>query len=253
MHAIILAAGRGSRLSRLNPDQRPKCLLEVGGRSLLARQLELLGNSGIRRVDIVVGYGAARIQEEVASLALRPDICFHFNPRFEEGSTISLWAAHETLMHGDHVLLLDADVVCHPAVLDALVGTTLENCFLLDRDFEAGDEPVKIAVKDGTIIEFRKQLPEGLDYDILGESVGLFRFGPGTARRIAERCASFDADGLADSPHEEVLRAELLDRPREFGYEDVTGMPWIEIDYDEDLDKARKRVLPAIRRDYPGF
>lgn len=219
----------------------------------MSRQLQLLDEYGIKRADIVVGYEADRIVQEISTLSLRPEISFHYNPRFEQGSTISLRAAQETLEAGVEVLLLDADVLFHPAVLGALVETREDNCFLLDRNFEPGDEPVKIAVKDGTIIEFRKQLADGLAYDLLGESVGLFRFGPETARRIAERCASFDADGLADSPHEEVLRAELLDRPREFGYEDVTGLPWIEIDFDEDLDRARKLILPAIRRDCPKF
>lgn len=253
MHAIILAAGRGSRLSKLNPDQRPKCLLEVGGRTLLSRQLQLLNARGIRRASLVVGYEADRIVEEVAKLALRPEIAFHYNPRFEQGSTISLSAARETLTSGDEVFLLDADVLCHPSVLDALVESTLENCFLLDREFERGDEPVKIAVKDGTMVDFRKHLPDGLEYDFLGESVGLFRFGPVAARRIAERCADFDAEGLADTPHEEVLRAELLDRPQAFGYEDVTGLPWIEIDFDEDLERARKQILPAIQKDFPEY
>lgn len=253
MHAIILAAGRGSRLLRLNPDQRPKCLLEVGGRSLLSRQLQLLDARGIRRADLVLGFEADRIVEEVARLAPRPEVAFHYNPRFEQGSTISLWAAQETLTAGVSVLLLDADVLFHPAVLDALVETKVENCFLLDREFEPGDEPVKIAVRDGAMIEFRKQLPGGLEYDILGESVGLFRFGPEAARRIANRCAAFEAEGLADSPHEEVLRAELLDRPGEFGYVDITGLPWIEIDFDEDLRKAREEVLPAIHQACPEF
>lgn len=253
MHAIILAAGHGSRLAQFNPDQRPKCLIDIGGKSLLARQLAMLSDCGIPRADLVVGYEADRIVEEVASLRQRPDVSFHYNPRFGQGSVISLWAAHDTLSAGDAVLLCDGDVLCHPAVLERLVRTEIENCFLLDREFEPGDEPVKIAVKDGTMVEFRKQLSEALEYDTLGESVGLFRFGPDCARRIAERCAEFDAEGLADAPHEEVLRAELLERPRDFGYEDITGLPWIEIDFAEDVAKANEAILPAIRRDHPGF
>lgn len=253
MHAIILAAGRGSRLARLNPDHRPKCLLDVGGRSLLDRQLHLLDACGVQSTTLVVGYEADRISDEIAKLALKTEVALRYNPRFELGSALSLWTAQEILTAGEDVFLLDADVLCHPAVVQALVATEAENCLLLDRDFEPGDEPVKIAVRDGEIVEFRKKIPDGLAYDLLGESVGLFRFGPETARRIAQRCAAFESAGLADSPHEDVLRAEFLDRPGEFTYEDVTGFPWIEIDFDEDLDKARMQVLPAIRRDYPEF
>ena len=90
MHAIILAAGRGSRLEQHDPDSSPKCLLEFGGRSLLARHLDILYRLGIRQADVVVGYQANRVIEHISTLASRPDIAFHFNPRFEEGSVTSL-------------------------------------------------------------------------------------------------------------------------------------------------------------------
>ena len=93
MHAIILAAGRGSRLAGHNPDARPKCLMEFGGRSLLARHLELLQQQRVQRVDLVVGYEADQVIEHVAELMVRPEVAFHFNPRFLQGSVISLLAA----------------------------------------------------------------------------------------------------------------------------------------------------------------
>jgi choline kinase len=148
---------------------------------------------------------------------------------------------------------MDADVLYHPAILQRLVETAIENCYLLDRDFAPGDEPVKIAVRDGVMVEFRKQLASGLQYDTLGESVGFFRFGADCAAAIASRCAQYDAEGLADAPHEEALRDELLARPGDFGFEDVSGLPWIEIDFPEDVARAAEEVLPAIRADYPDF
>ena len=85
MHAIILAAGRGSRLAEHNPAGHPKCLMEFGGRSLLARHLDILYQQGIRQADLVVGYEADRIIDHVGTLASRPDVAFHFNPRYELG------------------------------------------------------------------------------------------------------------------------------------------------------------------------
>ena len=90
MHAIILAAGRGSRLAEHNPDRLPKCLLELGGRSLLARHLGLLYRFGVRHSDLVIGYEADRIVDHVGKLASRPEVGFHFNPRYELGSVLSL-------------------------------------------------------------------------------------------------------------------------------------------------------------------
>jgi len=253
MHAIILAAGRGRRLEQHNSDGLPKCLMEFGGRSLLARHLDILYRLGIRQTDIVVGYEADRVVEHIATLASRPDIAFHFNPRFEEGSVLSLWAAQETLTSGQPVIVMDADVLYHPGILQRLVQTKKENCYLLDRDFLPGDEPVKIAVRGGMMVEFSKQMASGLSYDLLGESVGFFRFGPACAATVAEECAIFDTEGLGDAPHEEVLRNVLLANPGSFGFEDVTGLPWIEIDFPEDVVRASDQILPAIRNDFPDF
>jgi choline kinase len=253
MRAIILAAGRGSRLAEHNPGELPKCLLEFGGHSLLARHLDLLNRAGISQVEIVSGYEADRIIDHIGTLMLRPAVAFHFNPRYEQGSVISLWAAREALTAGHPVLVMDADVLYHPEILLRLVSTDIENCYLLDRKFEMGPEPVKIAVRDGRLVEVRKQLDESLDYDFLGESVGFFRFGPECARTIAEECARFDAEGLADAPHEEALRNILLAEPDSYGFEDVTGLPWIEIDFPEDVIRARDEILPAICADLDAF
>jgi choline kinase len=253
MHAVILAAGRGSRLSEHNPDGLPKCLMEFGGCSLLARHLDLLYRLGVRQADLVVGYEADRIIDHVGTLASRPDVAFHFNPRYELGSVLSLWAAQETLNSGHPVLVMDADVLYHPGILQRLTETRIENCYLLDREFVPGDEPVKIAVQGGVMVEFRKQLAAGLEYDTLGESVGFFRFGPECAGTIARECARFDVEGLGDAPHEEALRNVLLSSPELFGFEDVSGLPWIEIDFPEDVLRAGDEILPAIRADFPDF
>jgi choline kinase len=253
MHAIILAAGRGSRLAEHNPDGLPKCLIELGGRSLLARHLDLLYQLGVYRVDLVLGYEADRIIEHIGKLASRPEVSFHFNPRYESGSVLSLLAAKETLEAGEPVLVMDADVLYHPQILRTLIETKVQNCYLLDRDFIDGDEPVKIAIRDAVMVEFRKKLASGLRFDTIGESVGFFRFGPECAAIIAAECGRFEAEGLGDAPHEEALRNVLLANPVQFGFEDVTGLPWIEIDFPEDVDRAAGEILPAIRRDFAGF
>jgi len=253
MQAIILAAGRGSRLAEHNPRGQPKCLMEFGGRSLLDRHLELLNQLGVRKADLVIGYEADRIIEQVGTLFSRPDVAFHFNPKYELGSVLSLLAARETLEAGAPVIVMDADVLYHPAILQALLDTDVENCYLLDREYADGDEPVKIAVRDGLMVEFRKQLAAGLRYDSLGESVGFFRFGAECAAAIAAECCRFDEEGLGDAPHEEALRNVLLRQPESFGFEDVSGLPWIEIDFPEDVVRAESEVLPAIRADFPDF
>ncbi len=253
MHAIILAAGRGNRLSEFNPDGRPKCLLEFGGRSLLARQLDILFQLGVRQVTLVVGYEADLIIDHVGTLASRPEVAFVYNPAFTLGSVLSLLAAKAAMTSGETVLVLDADVLFHPQIMQSLIESSQQNCFLIDRDFAQGDEPVKIAIHQGQMVEFRKKLADGLEYDSLGESVGFFKFNSECAAEIAQTCADYKTEGLLDAPHEEVLRDVLLAQPSMFACEDVSGLPWLEVDFPEDVERAIKQILPAIRKDLADF
>lgn len=253
MHAIILAAGRGNRLADFNPDGRPKCLLDFGGRSLLARQLDILFQLGVNKVTLVVGYEADLIIEHVATLTSRPEVAFVYNPAYEQGSVLSLLAAREVMTTNDTVLVLDADVLFHPQIMQRLIDSPHQNCFLIDRDFVAGDEPVKIAIHKGKMVEFRKKLPEDLEFNTLGESVGFFKFDGNIAVKIAQVCNGYLKEGLLDAPHEEALRDILLALPRAFAYEDVSGLPWLEVDFPEDIERAIKQILPAIRQDITGF
>ncbi len=82
-----------------------------------------------------------------------------YNPAFIKGSVLSLLAAHEVMTSGDTVLVLDADVLFHPRIMQRLIESPHQNCYLIDRDFAAGDEPVKIAIDQGQMVEFRKTLP----------------------------------------------------------------------------------------------
>jgi choline kinase len=253
MHAIILAAGQGNRLSEFNPDARPKCLLEFGGKSLLSRQLDSLFSCGVSQVTLVVGYEADQIIDHVGALSSRPDVAFVYNPAYTDGSVLSLLAARDAMAGDTSVLVLDADVLFHPQIMRILVDSSIPNCYLIDRDFVAGDEPVKIAVQQGKMVEFRKKLPADLEYDTLGESVGFFKFSGECAVRIAHTCSAYKAEGLLDAPHEEALRDVLLAQPSDFDCEDVTGLPWLEVDFPEDVERAIKHILPAIRNDHPDY
>ena len=241
MHAILLAAGVGRRLHQ----ERPKCLLEFGGVSLLARHCRNLTACGVDNLTVCVGYAAEQIAAALGALAA-PRALLHFNPLFTLGSTLSLWCTRATLACADDVLVMDADVLYHPDILQRLVSSPMRNCFLMDRDFAPGDEPVKLCVNAGRIVELRKRVAEGLRYDMIGESVGFFKFGADTALRLARLIDAYVADGRRDQPHEEALRDLALDDEVEIGVEDISGLPWLEIDLPEDLERAAHDILPRL-------
>ncbi|MEQ8231544.1 MAG: phosphocholine cytidylyltransferase family protein [Gammaproteobacteria bacterium] len=242
MQAIILAAGIGSRLGPAHPG--PKCLLEFGGRSLLARHFDELARLGIDDVTLVLGHAEGAIRDAARAAAAHTPLV-HLNPDYREGSMLSLWYARHALLSGSDVLLMDADVLYDPRILTRLVESPHANCFLLDRDFTPGDEPVKICLDDGRIVEFRKRVAPGLRYNSLGESVGFFKFDADTATRLAGIVSRYVAGGGRAEPHEEALR-DLALASDAIGVEDVTGLAWIEIDFPADVIRATQEILPAI-------
>jgi choline kinase len=127
-------------------------------------------------------------------------------------------------------------------------GDKSVNRLLIDREFEAGEEPVKVCVSHGAVVEFRKKVAPDLTYDTIGESVGFFRYSESGARRLATLVAQYVDSGRANMPHEEAVRDQLLEHRQPFEITDVTGAPWIEIDFNEDVARATRDVLPQLGR-----
>ena len=247
MRAIILAAGRGLRLQQADGRQLPKCLLQFGGMSLLERHLRVLKSVGVDDVVLALGYRHELIEAELDRLRWQPRPGIVLNPRFELGSVLTVHMAASAITGVGDVLLMDADVLYDVRIATALVaGERPVNRVLIDRDFEAGDEPVKLCVRGGVPIELRKMPAPDLTYDTIGESIGFFRFDKAGAQRLADLAATFVARDCAHMPHEEAVRDLLLERSQIFDVADVTGAPWIEIDFPTDVVRAAHEVLPQL-------
>jgi len=247
MKAVMLAAGIGWRLG----DQGrkiPKCLLQFGGETLLERHLRILEQADVMQAYVGVGYQADTVTQALNATRTLVHTSTVFNSDFERGNVVTLAALADFMGGQEPVLLMDADVLYDARMMARLTESRHENCFLLDRDFEAGDEPVKLCIENGHPVEFSKVLADGLSYDTIGESVGFFRLSGAMAERVAAGCKRYVAAGRDDEMYEAVLRDLLLEAaPGTFGYEDVTGLPWIEIDFPEDVQRAEKVIFPALQ------
>ena len=248
MRAIILAAGRGLRLKQPEDRQLPKCLLRFGGKTLLERHLLLLRSAGIEDIVLTLGFRRELVEEELARLDWTPRPEIVVNTRFDLGSVLTVHTAAEAMTRGGDVLLMDADVLYDGRILNALVaGSRSVNRLLIDRDFEAGEEPVKLCVRDGVPVELRKQLAPDLAYDVVGESVGFFRFDPAGAKRLAGLVAGYIERDAGHQPHEEAVRDLIREKSQTFELADVTGCPWIEVDFSEDVARAEREILPELQ------
>ncbi len=239
----MLAAGVGDRLGDA-AEKVPKVLLEFAGESLLARHIAILRHAGLRELVLCTGYRAEDIAAAIAACGAQDFVHTLYNPDFREGSMVSLWCMHEALAAGGDILLMDADVLYDHRLIARLIETRHANCFLMDRDIDPGEEPVKLCIKDGRIVDFEKKVEH--DYDYLGESVGFFRFSQAIGHRLGAAAAAYISAGDREHWYERAIRDLLLESPDEFGFEDVTGLPWLEIDYPEDVARAEAEILPRL-------
>lgn len=238
--AILLSAGVGRRL-----DQPvPKVLARIGDATLLERHLALLAQAGVDLIAITIGHQGDLIRRAVQGAQCPVEVRFVENERYREGSLGSLSRQDELLRRGDTVLLMDGDVLYDRRMLERLLSAPGEAVMLVDRNIEPGDEPVKICFRGETIVDFRKRPEHAHDWH--GESVGFFRFSPAMAKRLADRC---DAHGRSDNPlpeYEEAIRDLILEEATHFYACDVSDLPWTEIDFPEDLARARDIIHPRL-------
>lgn len=247
MIAVMLAAGVGKRLFGENHAEPPKALLRFDGKSLLHRHIEILRGYGVDRLVLVVGYRAEEVMAEVEAVGARDYVRAITNPDFEGGPVISLWTAREVLRGGADILFMDADVLYPPRVLERLIRSPHANCFLLDRGLEPGDDPVRLCIRDGAPVDFGKNI-EG-SFDLVGEWPGFMRMSPAIAARVADAAEAIIDDGRSHVTYEVAMRDVVLSEPPgTFGYEDITGLPWIEIDFPSDLLRAERTILPRVSR-----
>lgn len=241
----MLAAGLGSRLFGRDESRPPKALLSFGGRSLIERHIATLKGHRISELVVVVGYRKDALLAEIGRLGASAYVTAIHNPFFRQGAVVSLWTARTHLRGGDDILFMDADVLYHPSLIEHLVSTDKPNCFLVDRNLEPGEEPVKLGIRDGRVVELGKQVSGA--FDLLGEWPGFVRLSPEIAALLADKCHEFVDTGRASEPCEPALRELIVSRPPDtFGYEDITGEPWIEIDFPEDVVRAEEEVLPHL-------
>jgi choline kinase len=244
--ALILAAGIGRRLGEPEVGQRglPKAMLNFGGQTLLARHIGILRRLGVSDITVVIGFAAAEMQAALAALNEGPPIRVAANPDFREGSVASLWTGRAVLRSGVPVILMDADVLYDVRMMARLIDSSNADCLLLDREIEPGDEPVKLCVRDGRIVDFHKRPNEPHDWH--GESVGFFRFSASAAEELADRAEDYVATGRRMMEYEEPIRDMIIaSAAHRFGFEDISGLPWTEIDFPEDVVKARA-LLPEL-------
>lgn len=245
MKAIIYAAGIGKRLEGIF-GKRPKILLPFGGRSLLDWHLQRLAEVGVRKLVLVTGYERTQVESALPELQARYPLAIttRVNPDFTEGSVLSFFVSIPDLEHAtEPVLLMDGDVLYPTEMLRRLTRSKHPSALLVDREYStADDDPVLVPIRDGRPCDFCKKWTGKADW--VGESIGFFKLDPRDLPRLIEETRKRGMGAGRKDSYDDVTR--VLVQAGRFGHEDVTGLPWTEIDFPGDVERAEKEVLPAI-------
>lgn len=249
---IILAAGEGTRLRPYTLD-RPKCLVEVDGRSLLDRQLDVLGSEAVRPIVLVGGYRG--------DLLRRPGTTLKFNPRFADTNMVWTLFCVEQELDGE-VIVAYGDIVYSRANLRALLDSSADIAVTVDLDWESywrsrSDDPLSDAETlrlgpDGQILELGRK-PRTLA-EIEGQFMGLMKFSASGVKQLRRTFNQARSEGsLQGKPVEEAYMTDLLQSMIDAGYQvksvSVHG-GWVEVDTVADLESATTRSrLNAIARE----
>ena len=238
MIGVILAAGMAKRLRPLT-DERPKCLLKVGERTLLQRTVDGLIAAGITEFVVVTGYRANMIRDFLTENY--PSLTIHFidNPDYAHNNNIfSLWLTRP-YTDGCEFLLMDSDILCDPAVIPEVMKA--EGSALALNRHELGEEEMKIvADAQGRITEISKTCrPE----DAAGESVGIEKMTADYSTALFRELEQMiEREGLIDIFYERAFE-RLIPQGHTFRIVDTTSFFSIELDTPEDFENA-KRLIP---------
>lgn len=233
MRAVILAAGRGQRL-KASGWEDPKCLLPVGGTTLLDNMLDTLARHGVRHVVLAVGYRQERLRRHLERRDGDFGFTFVENPDYATTSTIhSLWLCRELL--DEDVLYMNGDVYFHPEVVTRLLARG-GNRLAVDGK-RCADEEVKVVLDGSARIERIGKTLDPSECD--GEFLGVARFAAAGRAPFLEALERHNEDLGNRNLIFEVALDEVLDAVPSYAV-DVSDLPAVEIDFPEDWEEAKR-------------
>lgn len=241
MKAVILAAGQGTRIRSVH-GEHPKCLIEVDGSTILDHQLEALSMTGINDIAIVVGYEEEQIISHVRARSLTENQHIHFieNPAFAITNNIySLWLAIDWL-RGDSFIVLNADVIFDPEILQSAVRPMAPISMIVDPLWR--DETMKVVIEGDRVIEMNKKISRE---EFSGTYIGITVFTKAIQNHFFRKMNKLIATGRVNEFFNSAVQ-QLANEGAYVGFTSTDGLAWAEIDDPVDLSFAQRNVFPQL-------
>jgi L-glutamine-phosphate cytidylyltransferase len=234
--AIILSAGKGSRLGALTANA-PKCLLKLGPRSLLGWQVEMLAAAGVSSVCVVSGFETGQVEAEVKRLS-RPDVVMRtvFNPFYHIADNLATcWMARTEMQ--DDFILLNGDTIIEADIVRRLIASPPAPITVtVDQKSSYDDDDMKVHIVDERVLNVSKKLEPAI---VSAESIGMIRFrADGAAAFVAELESAIRTDNGLQAFY--LASIAKLAGHLQVTAANIKGLRWCEIDFPKDYEAALK-------------
>jgi len=233
-HAILLSAGQGSRMLPLTAE-RPKCLIDFSGKSLLAWQIEMLARGGVKRIDVVTGFMTDMVDEALAAIDdPRVTVTTRFNPFYKVADNLgSCWIAREA-MEGDFLILNGDTLVSEDLVAKVQQGSEWPIAVTVDVKDAYDSDDMKVWREDTQLKRIGKTLTAA---ESNAESIGFLAFrGEGSKMfREAVRAYMRTPEGVQ---HWYLKVIDSLAPSGKVGTVSIEGLGWAEVDFLNDIEIA---------------
>jgi L-glutamine-phosphate cytidylyltransferase len=239
VRVIILAAGQGKRLLPLTAEV-PKALLDIGGKTLIERQIEAFAANGLKDFVVVTGYGADKMEQALSAISQRLHVTIQtiYNPFYAVADNLASCWLVRALMTGDFIQVNGDNVFQADLVAKLLVPQPGDIHVAVNRKSGFDADDMKIMLDGPRLTEIGKTLPVDT---VDAEAIGFYVFrGDGAAKYVAElELAMRDPQGLKRWFPSAV---GSLAKKTPIGIIEITGLRWSEVDFPVDLQHARQLV-----------
>lgn len=233
MKAIIMAAGRGTRISR-HIQGKPKCCVEFNNEPIIRRTLRILASKGVKDIAVITGYQSGEVVK-----AIHPyQVTVFYNPFFDVTNSIaSLWFAKDFFSEPDDTILINGDLFIEDALLEVLISEQRSPVFLADSS-RIDEADYRFSWKDGILYRYGKDIPNS---ETTGEYIGIGKFDKSFFIKFISKLDEMIASKQSGKWWEDIFYSFVGTGTRVY-VKDAKGIFWAELDFVEDYNRILEHL-----------
>jgi|TARA_B100001245_G_scaffold163042_1_gene122957 choline kinase len=224
MMGLILAAGAGTRMEN---STTPKCLLNLGGLSIIEYQLQCFKEFGINDIVMVVGFNSDMIKERVGT-----NVKYVSNLNYRTTNNLySMWEARRSI--NDDFICIYSDLLFHKDILKNCIDSQSNVCLMVEK--KTREETMRVKIHDNQITQVNKLIPFG---NADGNFIGMAKFSKDEKKFLFDEINELIQTGSQQSYYTSAIE-NLISKGRLINYAYTAGYPWIDIDTIDELSAAK--------------